>query len=195
MRILRWSKAVKHQILKAIVFAIIILAGCLLGYGVHYYRNPVETDIGFAAQGILIYKTDPISYEVVDVKVNGKKSCYRYKNELDSIQGNIWLNGKGLFGYGTGHELGFYIEFPKGDEYVVMRGGSGLGTPGCMLTVSRELEPIICGISETKDVPYQALLVFPSETIEAAGRDISDIASKTKPLSEWLSENGWNEIL
>ncbi len=92
MRILRWSKTVKHQILKAIVFAIIILAGC-------------------------------------------------------------------------------------------------------MLTVSRELEPIICGISETKDVPYQALLVLPSETIEAAGKDISDIASKTKPFSEWLSENGWNEIL
>ncbi|MGI5948667.1 MAG: hypothetical protein ACOX8K_14925 [Lachnospiraceae bacterium] len=81
---------------------------------------------------------------------------------------------KGFFGYGTGHELGFYAEFPKGDEYVVVR-VSGLGTPGCMLTVSRELEPIICGISETKDVPYQTLLVLPAETIETAGNDISDM--------------------
>lgn len=54
---------------------------------------------------MLVYNTEPVICEAVNVELKGKTSHYLYKNEADGVQGNIWLNGTPLFGYGGAEEI------------------------------------------------------------------------------------------
>lgn len=85
----------KLKVLTVVIMGVIV--SILLWYGIYFYFNPVEKYMNFTAQGMLIYDTVPADYKNVDVEVNAKTYHYLLGNEPDSIQGNIWMEGKGHF--------------------------------------------------------------------------------------------------
>jgi len=181
----------KLKVLTVVIMGVIV--SILLWYGIYFYFNPVEKYMNFTAQGMLIYDTVPADYKNVDVEVNAKTYHYLLGNEPDSIQGNIWMEGKGLFGYGDADEIGFYLEFHNNEKYCCAREETET-TQGCMITASGELQHIICGITvESSEKKGQkknrnALLVIPSENIESAKKMIDEVSFESVPFSKWLSE-------
>lgn len=72
-----------------------------------------------------------------------------------------------------------------------------------MITTSKELETIICGVYVTEDTggktdlqaATQALLVIPAEEIDTANTMIRETAAVSQPFADWLTENGWNQYV
>ena len=190
-----WNEKMKQKLKVLTVVIIGVIVSVLLWYGCHFYFNPVEEYRNFTAQGVLIYDTVPADYKNVDVEVNAKTYYYLFGNEPDSIQGNIWMEGKGIFGYGDADEIGFYLEFHNNEKYCCAQVRIET-TQGCMIAASRELQHIICGITvanESSEKQGQkgnrkALLVIPSEDIENAKEIIDEVSAESVPFSKWLSE-------
>lgn len=197
-----WIKKMKRPVIIAIVFIAAVILLCLLQYGIQFYSTPIKKYIDINATGMLVYNTKPVSYESANVELEGRTFQYLFKNEEDGVEGNVWLNGNGLFGYGGADDIGFYLEFHEDLEYTCARIW-GKETPGNMFTTSRDLKTFICGVSVTGDTDdktdqqaeTQALLVIPAEEIDTANAIIRETAAASQPFADWLSENGWSQYL
>lgn len=105
-----------------VYYVCIILAVCVLGVLIYYYNNPLKKDIMSSSSGCVFYVEDMNEYEIVQVSIQGERICYLFKNEPDAIQGEIWINGYGIFGHGSADKYdsyigGMYNEFPDDEEY------------------------------------------------------------------------------
>lgn len=197
-----WIKKMKRVIMIVILFITVVALLCLLQYGIQFYSKPIREYIELNAEAILVYNTEPVNCKSVNVELKGKTFHYLYKNEADGVQGNIWLNGTPLFGYGGADDIGFYLEFYEDLAYPCAW-VTGKETPGNMITTSKELETIICGVYVTEDTGgktdlpagTQALLVIPAEEIETANTMIRETAAVSQPFADWLTENGWNQYV
>lgn len=197
-----WIKKIKRPVIIVIVIIASVTLLCLLQYGIQFYSIPIKKYIDINTTGMLVYNTEPVSYESANVELKGRTFHYLFKNEEDGVQGNVWLNGRGLFGYGGADDIGFYIEFYEDLEYTCAQIW-GKETPGNMFTTSRDMKTFICGVSVTENINdktdqqggTQALLVIPAEEIETANEIIRETAAASQPFADWLSENGWSQYL
>lgn len=214
-----WNKKILRPVIIVIVVIVVTVLLCLLQYAIQYYNEPIKKDIHINDTGILIYNTNPITYEVVDVELKGKEFHYLFNNQEDGIYGNVWIDrtidGKTdriyLFGYENGDDKdldfrgGFYVEFyEKYDDlgWVNISSNSDSETPGNMFLTSKDMQTIICGVDVTEDIAdkskenkgTQALLVFHAEDIDTANEIISEVASVWY-IENWLLENGWNQYV
>jgi len=100
----------------------IIFSVCVIGCLIYYYNKSLKKNIMFSSSGCIFYGEDMEECEIIPLSVQGEKIYYLFKNRPDAIQGEIWINGYGIFGHGSIDKYdsyigGMYNEFPSVGEY------------------------------------------------------------------------------
>lgn len=174
---------------------------CIIFFlAIYYYFNPIKKEFDISATGCLLFKTEQGS-EIVDVEIKVKTFRYIFHNQADAIQGNVWINGYGIFGNGL-NNFGFYERFYQDSNYscVNICAENYLGT---MVTVSKAGNTMVCAVNVNSYVSSksdmqantQALLVIPAKSYDTASTILNDVASNSQQLESWLVENKWESIL
>lgn len=212
---MRWNN-IKKTVLTICVIIFVTIFLSILQYVIHYYNHPVTKDFSISTTGCLITNTDPSSYEIVNVYVKGKTLHYVFSNQVDAIQGNVWVNETKVLEKSK-NNFDFYGEFHEDSPYTcVMIGGDQLGN---MITVSDDGKTIVCGLTGKTNVgrnakmqantqenalesskanvqvDAQALLIIPANSYDTACAIIKDVSSNSSQLNSWLEEIEWYKYI
>ena len=183
-----------------IVVVIFVAILTVLQYAIHYYSNPVQKDINIFTTGCLLFKDDKRQEKIVPVEIKGKTLHYIFHNEEDAVQGDIYVNGFSLFGYGTNRDepnVGFYTRFLENSDYATteMSGDSILCKT---ITVSKNLNKVVCVVKadasitgEKDSSPEEALLVIPADNLDNAESLVKEAVSNSKQFKNWLKDRNW----
>lgn len=111
----------KRKTLILCCIGVVILVFLIDGF-IRFYCHPIKKEIAFSSRACLFYGTEEDACEIVEISIGGEELSYLFKNEPDAVQGEIWINGYGIFGHGDVQEFdwylgGMYNEFPADEEY------------------------------------------------------------------------------
>lgn len=74
-----WVKKMKRVIMIVILFITVVALLCLLQYGIQFYSKPIREYIELNAEAMLVYNTEPVICEAVNVELKGKTFHYFIK--------------------------------------------------------------------------------------------------------------------
>ncbi|MCD7755566.1 MAG: hypothetical protein LUJ09_04440 [Firmicutes bacterium] len=153
--------------------AVLILGVAAIAAAVHFWNNPIETQVEKTLQGYFLLNDG--STEPCEVSLTGVSRHYYFGNELDSFDGCVDFSGK---------SIRVFVEKLEGYDTLHMY-YSGSGTDQVPVLIGWELDYLVLQCYMDADAEPR-LLVAPAA-------DTEEIAAQLAYMEQLLEENpGWN---